>query len=303
MEKAPKIEKLDPILEKLKIKEQWNSQLKILNSLGILHILPESKEYGIFGIDNKEYPIPDYKEISKLVLENKEMIEKKMEQGFTKLILEPFGQSLDSLIKIYKKELINHSKDGSILATKLNKDDKNEYVRLDNGEPLWPWEGYNNSDINGEMVYFPKEFSENHGGKTKKEILDNNPEGGWNIWFLIDNPNLCKEEEKGGRERVRSGLSPKEYLELLKNEMYQYESGITPETDIIYAITHLKETGEIINDFQGNGKASYQLASYFKSSRFVPQSYFNRDVLRFGLNRDNPMNGDTYFAFRSGVRL
>ena len=50
-------------IETLKIKEQWNSQIKTLSKLGILEIFPDSKNLGIRGIDGKEYPVPKPEDI------------------------------------------------------------------------------------------------------------------------------------------------------------------------------------------------------------------------------------------------
>ena len=66
-------------------------------------------------------------------------------------------------------------------------------MELNENEPVWAWEGYNNADINGELIYFPEEFSSNHQGKTKKEILKE--KGGWNIIFMENIPNIPRKDK------------------------------------------------------------------------------------------------------------
>src|SRR3989338_714938 len=148
-------------LETLKIKEQWNSQVKILSKFGILETFPDSKKLGIRGIDGKEYPVPKPEDIQARIETKKEMVLEKMEQGFTKIIIEPFGYSFDALSEKYKKALLQHHKDGKLLATKEKSTDQNETLDLDENQPVWKWEeGYNHCDTEDKIVYFPKEFSE-----------------------------------------------------------------------------------------------------------------------------------------------
>ena len=63
MERPPVRQEEMRTLEALKIKEQWNSQVKILSKLGILETFPDSKKLGIRGIDGKEYPVPKPEDI------------------------------------------------------------------------------------------------------------------------------------------------------------------------------------------------------------------------------------------------
>lgn len=295
-------------LETLKIKEQWNSQIKIMSKFGILEIFPDSKSYGIRGIDGKEYPVPKPEEITKLLEANKEMILEKMEQGFTKIVLEPFAYSFNNLSDKYKKSILEHHKNGKLFATKENPTDPDEPLSLDEKEPLWRWEdGYNNCDTEDKIVYFPKEFSKNHGGKTKKELLASDPANAWNIWLLEDMPNIPREnkgKEIGKRHQLEANKSPTKYLELFQtNSEYKNESGLTPEADIMYALTNLEEKNQVTNDYDGKGSISYQVGSYFPSSGYVPSSCWSRGARQARLNGSDPGRRSSYFGVRSGVRV
>jgi hypothetical protein len=294
-------------LEQLKIKEQWNSQIKILSKFGVLEIFPDLKQLGIRGIDGKEYPVPKPAEITKMLEENKEMVLKKMEQGFTKLVLEPFAYSFDSLSKKYEKSILQHHKNGKLLATKENPTDPDEPLALDENEPLWRWEdGYNHCDTEDKVVYFPKEFSKDHGGKTKKELLALDPKNAWGIWLLEDMPNIPREnkgKEVGKRHQLEANKTPNEYLELFQTNEYKNESGLTPEADIMYALTNLEEKNQVTNDYDGKGSISYQVGAYFPSSGYVPYSCWDRSIRQARLDGSYPAFRSSRYGVRAGVRV
>src|SRR3989344_5405008 len=295
-------------IETLKIKEQWGSQIKILSKLGILEIFPDSKNLGIRGIDGKEYPVPKPEEILKQLEAKKEMILEKMEQGFIKLIIEPFAYSFDALSEKYKKAIVQHHKDGKLLATKENPTDPDEKLELDTNQPLWRWEdGYSKCDTEDKIVYFPKEFGANHGGKTKKELLASDSSNAWRIWLVEDMPNIPREgkgKEVGKRHQLEANKQPKEYLELFRTKSeYKNESGLTPEADILYALTNLEEKNQVINDYQGKGLLSYQIGAYFPSSGYVPSSCWFRVGRQAYLNWDDPTDRLECYGVRAGVRV
>ncbi|HNS34262.1 MAG TPA: hypothetical protein PKG83_03550, partial [bacterium] len=85
-------ESLESLAETLRLKEQYLAQVKVLYQSGILENFPATKEHptpelGIVGIDGKEYPLPSYEDILDRLSnpETKELIEKKISQGFVKL--------------------------------------------------------------------------------------------------------------------------------------------------------------------------------------------------------------------------
>ena len=302
---------------------------------------------GIKGIDNKEYAFPTYQEIAKRMKENKEMLKIKTEQGFNQLLIVPFGMKLEDLIEKYKNLLWQHYKDKKLFATMANpkktpkfpddlpfdKDtikkiksreirygdvwEKTGDVHQSKNSALFAWEKYQNADINGELAYFPKEFSKNHQGKTKLEILKE--QGGFNILFIEDMPNIPRgpkkddrgkiiEQGKGkeikGRKQLEAGQKPNEYLEILKTDpQYQNETGMTPEEQIIYAIKHLEQTNQVIDDWQGKGSLSYQLGAYFPAGGGVPGADWYRDRRRADLDGYDPRASFSGNGARGAVRV
>ena len=182
------------------LKEQYDSQVEFLKQVGILHskkesektqnlssffrsLLPfgkkkrpevslppeTSKIFYITGIDGNEYPIPTLEQIAARLFERRKELETKHDQGFTKLLLVPFGMSLDALLETLKRFLFDYKQ-------------RNLDFDLDTDNPLWTWKEYQGADIGDspDLVYYPRFFdSENHQGKTKMEILKEQAEGPW----------------------------------------------------------------------------------------------------------------------------
>src|SRR3989339_856903 len=145
------------------LREQYTSQVSLLEQVGIL------KEGAITGIDGHEYPVPTLEQIASRIFECREILETKHDQGFTKLLLVPFGMSLDALTDALKQFLLKYKKD-------------NPTFHLDTDNPLFVLIGYQRADIGDspDLVYYPQSFDRyNHQGKTKMEILKEQSKGRW----------------------------------------------------------------------------------------------------------------------------
>lgn len=321
-------EKLWPFesLPQEKIREQYESQKAILERVGVLEKL-SSGELGIRGIDNKEYAFPGYKEIVGRLKENKELMETKAEQGFTKLLIVPFGMKLDDLIEKYRQVVLQHyvgmpdPQDPSkripdLQKTKLfaaKKDPQNPKeqlvpLELDENQPVFVWDAYQNADIEGKLVYYPNKFSQDpqeHRGKTKLELLQKEKQG-FHILLLEDLPNIPREgqgKEIQGRKQLEANKAPNTYLQQLQEKPYQGESGLTPEDWLTYAISHLEETDQVIDDWQGKGSINYNLGGYFPSSGSVPHAYWDRVPRRAYLDRYDPGDPLSDCGARASVRV
>lgn len=299
-------EKLWPFekLPQKELKEQYESQKEILARAGVLEKL-SSGDLGIKAIDNQEYVFPEYQEITKRIKENREMLKPKIEQGFSQLLIVPFGLKLDDLIEKYKQVILKHHQEGKLFATKENPQDPDELLELDQTQPVWVRDKYQNADTNGELVYFPQEFSQNHQGKTKQEILKE--QGGYNVLLLEDLPNIPRRgqgKETKGRKQLEAGLTPNKYLETLQTDPnHQNETGMTPEEQITYAIKHLEQTNQVIDDYRGKASASYQLGAFFTASRDVSFAFWRRDRRQAFLGGDGPERSYSDDGVRGAVRV
>jgi hypothetical protein len=293
-------EKMMSELEKeLNLKEQYNSQIKILINTGLIEKLSNG-QYGLIGIDNKEYNIPSYKEIVNKVKAKAELLKLKKEQGFTKLIITPFGQPLSSLIEKYRKVILAHHKSDALLATNGSKLD------LNTANPIYVRGNYPNSDINGNLKYYPKQFDKNnHGGQTKQEIL-NQTKSGFNIIFIEDMPDLPKENADitiGNRKKLKANKAPIDYLDSIQADpQHEDESGLTTEDWLTYAVTQLEEKNQVIDDGLGQGQACWNVGAYYDSDN-VLYVYYDRIDHRVCLVLDVPGDRVSNVGVRLEVRL
>ena len=264
VKKEPMKEKLSEAREYAEefyhLEKQYTSQVALLEQAGIL------KEGAITGIDGKKYPIPTLEQIASRLFERRETLQTKHEQGFTKLLLVPFGMSLDVLIKTLDQFLLSYKQFHPTFAPKTN------------DSFLIQEEGYQGADTGNfpNLVYKPQSFTEDrHGGKTKAQILetqDNNPDSfnGWTVHLLqLSNPSdsnslgfaFIPPQGKGKlqgdltpRPPLEIGQSANEYFSTLQackdkeDSPYSHESGMTLEDWIIAFMTHLQETGKPLDD-------------------------------------------------------
>jgi hypothetical protein len=282
---------ISPIERKLDLRNQYESERRVLESAGILERLP-SGEQGIHGIDGKAYPMPSYQEMRSLIREKRDILEKKADQGFTKILIVPFGMKLDDLVEKYKAFILKHKTESKLFATKEKDTDPDEPLDLNMSEPVWVWNKYHDADVDGKLVYDPKEFSQNHGGKTKAEILAaaaGKLSPAWRIVLIEADPNIPragKGKPVGGRPRIEANKTPKEYLAAIGTGEYQNESGMTPEEWLMQAITTLEEKNQVIDDWQGKGSIAYNTGAYFPASGYVPNACWYRDDRQAYLSRE-----------------
>jgi len=315
------------------LKEQYDSQFALLEQVGIL------KDDAITGIDGQEYPIPTLEQIASRLFERREELFTKHDQGFTKLLLVPFGMSLDSLRETLKQFLLDHKK-------------SNPDFDLDTNRPLWTWEDYQGADMGDspKLVYYPQSFTEEgHGGKTKREILEEQAgrrwtptsvgvaEGretgtpGWTV-HLLQPSNLESQDtetpkgfayiprqgqgtpqgDKVSRPPLEANKIPIEYLSLLQeaqdnpNSPYSLESGMTPEDWIMAFMTHLSETGKPLDDAWNSARTEslcYLIGAFFPSLARMPLASWYRANHQTTLSAHKPDVLSTNYGTRFSVMV
>ncbi len=302
------------------LEKQYTSQAELLREAGIL------KDEAILGIDGKKYPIPTLEQIAIRLFERREELKTKHDQGFTKLLLVPFGMSLDALCETFRQFLLTYKEDHKTFD--LNTDD-----------PLWTLENYQGADVGDcpNLVYYPMSFDKHdHQGKTKAQILEeqkNNqsPFPGWTIHLLQpSNLELQDTETPTGfapiplqgqgtsqgditpRPPLETNKTPNEYLSLLQvskdneDSPYSLESGMTPEDWIIAFMTHLSETGKHLDDVRNpteTGSYCYLTGAFFPSSVNVPGSCWDRGFRQVRLGGRDSGARDGNIGARSSVMI
>jgi len=286
----PKKEKFPEHLQEIErlysLREQYTFQFNLLKEVGIL------KEGAILGIDGNTYSIPTLEQVAMRLFERREELSTKHDQGFTKLLLVPFGMSLDALQETLKQFLIAYKQ-------------KNSFFNLNAHESLCAlWGGDTGDSPN--LVYKPQSFDlTGHQGKTKAQILKEQEDNqdsfpGWTVHLFqpsnpsdSDSPGFASISRKGQgtpqgdfvpRPPLEAGESPNEYLSILqkaqgdKNSPYHGETGLTPEDWIIAFMTHLTEKGQPMDDYKnGMEKQSYLIGAFFPFALYLPLAYWDRD--------------------------
>jgi len=305
------------------LSEQYTFQVNLLKEAGILN-----ERNAILGIDGKEYPIPTLEQIASRLLERKSELSVKRDQGFIKLLLVPFGMSLDALQEILKQFLLDYEQ-------------THPDFYLNTRDPLFTQEdAYKGADTEDppKMVYHPKSFDpHNHQGQTKIEILEKqavtpNSFPGWtihlfqpsNIQDLKQNtpkgialvPRKGKGQtqgEKTPRPSLEACQSSIDYLSLLQKAQdnpsspYFQEFGMTPEDWILAFMIHLEETGKPLDNLDDPTKTqsiTYLTGAFFPSiagSAFVPLAHWCRDARQAMLGRQDPRIRVLRLGARSSV--
>ena len=282
----PKLTKAQERLEKdFELKRQYQEQVKTLIATNVIELLPDSGKLGMYDINNQECPIPDYEEILKRLEAKAELLEKKRKQGFTELLLVPIGTPLSFLIDRTRDLIVKKHKQGKLLGTDGQK------LELDENQPVYVDDEYQDADIKGNIVYFPQKFDKaNHGGKTKEELIKET--GGWQIEIIEDMPDLPAEEKGkavGGRKQLEANQSPEQYLKKIQSDkQYEGEALSTPEAQLSYFMQYLQKHDQAIDDWQGKGKACWNAGAFFKGAGLVPSGDWNRDIWQFNLEGGHP---------------
>ncbi|MFH0927951.1 MAG: hypothetical protein V1821_00585 [bacterium] len=271
------------------LRPQYESRIEFLNQNGLLEPFSESDSIGIVGADGRKYKLPKLREVEAEIRANPELWEKKLSQGLTELELTPFALPLKLLAQRASEAILRHydpdPNKTKLFATKKNPNDPNEKLvplELDANQPLFLWDKLTNADTDGSLVYYPTSFDpNNHGGKTKAEVIANTQVfPGWILSFQEANPNIPAEGQgktKNGRKQLEANQTPNEYLKTIQaNPQYQNEQGQIPEQWLSQFLKHLEKTNQVVDDWQGNSKASYLVGSYVPTSGVVPVAYWNR---------------------------
>ena len=319
------------------LKRQYESQIALLRKVGLVEIRKETdvsgleREVSFFtGINGKAYPMPSYDTLVSRLVERKELLETKADQGFKKLLLVPFGMSLDALIVKFRAYLLEYKKThpafGRTDTATSDASDRPDW------NPLYVWEdGYKGADANGTLVYDPVSFDASHAGATKAEVLerqeaDKDTAQGWRVLLLQggENGNGFKGIPRSGQGKMKGTKIPRKDIETgmtanpitprdyLRSQLqvsgdpgspYHGESGMTPEEWIVAFMANLEETGKPMDDYQNQtDSAAYLTGTYLTASDVVPNARWNRDVRQAFLSGSYPGFVVGGVGVRSAVR-
>ncbi|MEK7159671.1 MAG: hypothetical protein AAB766_04200 [Patescibacteria group bacterium] len=259
--------------------EQYESQVEILQRLGLVNLLPDSEKMGIVGIDGKEYPVPSKEDIIREIKSNPEKYETKMKQGFTKIQLTPFALPLEELTITFERCLRDHEKRKKLFWPRGSYEFEMG-LRLDSEELLSVasiWingeapEGKRGADVTSECIYHVTKCNGTNcfGGQTKVKILEEQhglPFAGWEVKLLEKNliiPGKGAGKVINGRKQFEDLYSPMEYIQQLQRYLeYAHEQGLTIE-DWLWSFIHNLEETKVLNI---SGGMNYFLIGSYNST-------------------------------------
>ena len=305
-------EALEYAEEHYHLREQYDFQVELLEQVGILG------GDTIKGIDGKTYSIPTLEQIAIRLFERRGELSTKHDQGFTKLLIVPFGMSLDSLRETLKQFLIKYKESHS--SFDINTDD-----------PLWMQLKYQGADIGDSpnLVYEPQSFTkEGHGGKTKAQILKEQEDNqdsfpGWIVHLLQPSdpsdphsPGFASIPREGQgtsqgdlvpRPSFEAGKTPNEYLSILqktqgdKDSPYHGETGMTPEDWIMAFMIHLSETGKPLDNVHHPIQSCCLVGAFFPPYDVVPSIFWNYNFPHACFDLVSPRDLSGNMGVRSSV--
>ena len=207
----------------------YNNRLQKLVELEIA----KQEEHGrvsCIGINGETYLAPQWSELSHIC--QQEHIVQKHFQGFTEILPVPMALGLKQKFAAYRKQVQT-----------LNSGDTILYSDKKFGSWL-------NTDIDGELLYFPNSYNDQHGSITKDQWLtDNKTSSGWQI-VLIE-PRVSIQWRfpamTNGRQALPNLITPNNLLKLIKtNQDYIGEQAIDLDTYLIFSM--LVYPGVILDD-------------------------------------------------------
>jgi hypothetical protein len=306
------------------LKMEYARTITALNRIGILTLLPRSDSSGVMGIDGKEYPVPAQEQLQEVFTHNKELVDRKMRQGFTELQLTPIAMPTSQLIDRVKSAVLTHATAGKIIQTKQNPTDADIPVRVNTGKPLWIWDMVRQAVDTPHLVYFPQAYTDrNHQGLTKEEVMQKTrlcAVPGWSAGLIEPIPVMPQQGQGkiiGGRRQLEAYSTPRDYLQTLSTPTYQGETGWTPEDFLTHFVTQLESTNQVSHD-RYDSNALWLLGSYVPNSGFglrsdsgrawgvrnlVPVGYWARVPGRMDVSAHRSGNRLKGWVARSMVRL
>jgi hypothetical protein len=281
----------DRMVSLFPVEREYARCVTALNRTGILTLLPKSDKLGVIGIDGKEYPVPTQEQVVELFNHNRELVGRKVPQGFDRLELTAMAMPTPLLIDRMKAAILKHAAEGKVYQTRRSPSDPLIPVHVNTEKTVWIWDTLRLALDTDELVYFPQGYSSNHRGQTKLEVVNNRricAVPGWSVG-LVENLSIMPEQGQGrtlgGRKQLEIGHSPREYLQTLQTETYKGETGKTLEDFISGFLTHLETTDEVSNDVNDHN-ALWCLGQYMKITyaELVPTGRWHRDVGRARLD-------------------
>lgn len=304
------------------LSKQYASQKSFLRKIGILEVKYVKNDSGdeqvihyINGVDKKEYPIPSLEDLRSAMLEDKELLMMKAEQGFIELLIVPFAMDLTKLIDHFEVYL------------KARNQDKKNHFYLNPEMPIEIDLRNPDDEVMDELMYHPKNMQAgSRGGETKEQILEaRHSRNDWHQGFEfilvqkdIDGESIRSIPHEGGgswkaiksgRADIEAGKDANEYIqEMIATQVdprsaYFGESGMTLEAWIAAFMTQLEERGTTLDTLSAGEASSRLTGAYFPRNDTFICAYWNSDDYNVVLAEEGSEAKDSVSGARMVVRI
>ena len=275
----------------LHIRAEYDRCTADLRRSGLLSCLAVSGCFGVTGVDGKEYPMPSPGFVEELFAQHTEWLAMKIAQGFSRLEITPLAMPLREMMQVLEEAILAHGADHTIFQTRRSSADPLHPVRVNATKIVWIWETLRLAIEADELIYFPEKSAGHPRGNTKADVIYNRricAVPGWSVGLAEALPILPGPGEGAtiaGRKQLETGLSPREYLQILRTPPYQGETGRTLEEFITEFLIRLENTGEVSHDVH-DSNALWFLGQYLKIpyAEVVPTGRWIRDLGRVRLD-------------------
>ena len=296
-----------------KLEQEYARTICALTRTGITTHLPRSENVGVISIDGKEYPVPTLGQLGEVFTRNKELVDRKMRQGFTQLQLTPIAMPTGQLMERVETALREHSAAGKITETEQDGADEDCVVRVNTAKPVWVWERVRQTLDTPNLVYFPQAYTaHDHEGLTKEEVMQDTrfcAVPGWSVGLIEPIAIMPQPGEGkiiGGRKQLERYTAPRDYLQTLSHATYEGETGWTPEDFLTHFLTQLERTNQV-SHARKDSNALWLLGAFMPNAMpkalLVPVGYWAHNGGRLHLTAHRTGNRLKDWVARSTVRL
>ncbi len=130
------------------------------------------------------------------------------------------------LINRVKADIIKHAAEVKIYQTRRSSSDPLIPVCVNTEKQVWIWDTLRQALDTEQIIYFPHEYSSNHWGQTKLEVVNDGRICAVPVWFvgLVESSPIMPEQGRGktlgGRRQLEIYSSTRHYLRTLQRQAY-----------------------------------------------------------------------------------
>ena len=229
----------------------------------------DSETYELIYGGERLAPMPTFEQIHDALHANPEVYARKIEQGFTKLLIVPFGARITTLLDAYQQDVTIASEGGALLDSDGTPIDEEAMPAVTEDPAL-----YVNADTHKRVCYSPEGIP--NRARTKEEEIVNQAVSGWQV-LLVEDVSAPGLENADIRNKVaffEDGFGPLVMMQArdgvsdaaLGRGDLEHEVGLTLESYLALAHQYLCEERKLL-DLRST---TLLLGMYEKAEKMIP---------------------------------